>query len=1669
MNTKHFSDRGMPPLAKTLSQVYGKYANRTALIYENNHISYQELAQRVTFLAGHIRLQLCEQAETAPSSQYIALYHERGIDMVVSMLAAAHCGLGYIPISTDAPAQRTQFILQDSQPALILTHSHLSKVDAIAGRPQLCVDTLSPREALDTAPAQTQDAIGYVIYTSGTTGQPKGVQIPAQNILHLADTHIDAFNTPQYQRALLFASYIFDASVFELFVHLLLGQSVYIASEHERKDAQALSTLVQQNDIEFASIPPALLALIPPQQLSALKCLIVAGETPNVAMLEAYSQVTAIYNGYGPTENTVATSLHRFSPQDSELNIGQPLNDTRLYVLDPQLNPCPPSEVGELYISSPRLALGYLNRDELTQSRFIANPFYDPQSDASGFSRLYKTGDLASFDGQEYHFAGRDDGQVKLRGFRIELEEIEQTIATLDTVKLVSCVIKQQGNRRLLAAYVVTQHDEATQTQDIANHLSRTLPDYMQPDLIVLLSQLPMTENGKTDKRALAALPIEVEHTHQDAQLSHTQHAFLTLMQGYCPAELHWHSDYFEQGGDSISAIRIANEVQQQLKLHLDTQLIYRLRTPAQIWQALLTHNTRPPVDIAPRAAHYQHTAPLSAQQSGLWFLARQAPDNLAYHSVSRLTLSGVLDPAALQGALSALVQRHEIYRTSFDLHEPLQHIHPHCVPELPVLDYSDLSEQDAQAKITQHLARLNAPFKLDSLPLARWTLVKLDTEKHVLLQVEHHLIHDGWSANQFATQLLALYAQLNNGESLATMPDVIQYADYACHQAQWLDSEQAQQQRLYWQAQLQSASPRINLPVSQLAQDVPVSADTFRLELPRRVWQQLQQFCQRNQITPFSATLATLYVVLSRFSGDEDICIGSAMANRNHPQLETTMGMLVNTVVHRLQSDPQTTINELIQQSFEVCAEAQANQAFPFPALVDALNVPRIPGVNPLFQVCFTFQDTPLPATPQDTFKDIQLDQGAPAQDAKFELNIAMLDMHSQDPDRPVVMQWEYDRSRYDLWFIESMANNFAHLLAQLVTCTSPSALSQPLAALAPAATQPEPLTTPLHSSESLTALFEQQAQRQPGNTALFTSTGSMSYDQLTRRANRLAHWLMAQNVAGQFVGLYLPPGPDTLIAILGVLKAGAAYVPLSTRAPVSRNGFILEDAQVQVVISYRELIDDLNTPQLTPLFLEDEATLLSYPDTSPTSSITGVDPAYVIYTSGTTGKPKGVVQTHGNVARLLSAAEQHFSFSTQDTWVLYHDYIFDFSVWEIWGALAYGGKLFIPDYLEIRDSMQFVEQCQQFGVTVLNQTPSAFYTFADIASTAQMPLNTLRYVIFGGEQLNYSKLAPWWQQYGDRITLVNMYGITETTVHVTALTLSATMPRHIADIGQPLADMQALVLDEQHRPVPVGCPGELYITGAGLAAGYLNRDTLSAERFFTLTLGERECRVYRTGDKARQLPTGHLEYLGRLDDQVKIRGHRIELGEIETQLLTFGEISKACVLTYDNQGQTALVGYIVPAVHTSECEALRQRLATRLPNYMIPDQLIALDAFPLTVNGKLDKKALPAPSLTSQSNYVAPQTPLQRQLCQLWQQILGVSQVGIQDDFFQLGGNSILAVKLVREAQESMQLAMPLSALLNYPNIATLAEHLSSTQVNTIVRSQRATQTSAKQVMEL
>ncbi|KZN50394.1 non-ribosomal peptide synthetase [Pseudoalteromonas luteoviolacea] len=1645
-----------------LKHAFSAYANNVALIFGEDQISYQELEIQVERVAANIQ----QHAQENPSeSPYVALYLERGIDMVIGILAAIQSGKGYIPISTEAPISRCQFIIEDSQPALILTHSKFQNSGVFSDYPTVSIESASTQAF--TPPHSAMSDIAYVIYTSGTTGNPKGVEIPYQNLLYLAEAQINRFGIDKIERALLFASYIFDASIFELITQLMLGQTVYIANEEQRHDATALGELLANNAIQFASIPPALLALMDLKHLHTLETLVVAGETPNLDMLKQISKVTRIFNGYGPTEYTVGTCANEYSESHSEFNIGKPFVHTRLYLLNDQLDAVDDGESGELYISGAGIAKGYLNRPDLTQARFIDNPFYQADIDPPHFEKLYKSGDLARFDGKNYHFIGRNDNQVKLRGFRIELGEIEQVIAQHDTVKLVSCQVVKHTNTKFLVAFVVTHETpDNPLTKRINDLVTSTLPDYMVPDHYQYLDALPMTENGKVDAHALSSSELTTMQPANYVDLDSSQQQFLAQFQSFCLPGLEWEQDFFQQGGDSLSVINLSNQLFQHLNISVPAALIYRHRSAGQVWQALQSQKFET-IALPKRHEKLQHAIPLSLQQRAIWFLAKADPSDKAYHAKCTTTFTGELDVPAMQGAIQDVVDNHAVFRTYYDLHEPIQYIDPNYKQDVPYFDFSEYSESVALEHVDKLVnGDMNDIFAIDQLPLARFAIVKTHQDKYVLIHIEHHLVHDGWSSNIFINHLFSCYKQRLDGADKATLPEITQYADYAAYQHDWLSSEQASHQRQFWKEQLKDAPGRINLPVSRLGDAPTERGRAHRVKLSRALWNDVKSYSQQNQVTPFSVALAALNIVLSRFSGDQDICVGSGVANRSYTNVENTIGMLVSTVVARVKQSAEMSVNSLVQHCFEVSNDMLANQTLPFTEVVADVNPERIKGVNPLFQICFSFHDSPLPDLTLPGLDNIQYYEAISSQSSKFELNIVVITRMGQDQDDSITMLWEFDLNRYDPWFVDALSENFNHILAQLIKTDGELPIEQ-LTLTSPPQTNKQP--EQYHKTDLL-SLLTAQVTAQPDQTALLTTDRKMSYQELNDRADKLAGNLLQQFGQQSYIGLYFTPSIDTVIAMLAVLKAGAAYVPISTRAPAARNEFVISDAKLQIVLSNTESIATLtDTQQLDwPLFnIEGEFPQCCAPSIQPTPK----DNAYIIYTSGTTGQPKGVIQTHENVTRLLSATQQQYQFSNQDTWVLYHDTIFDFSVWEIWGALCHGGQLFIPSYAQARDSFGFVKQCEQFGITVLNQTPSAFYNFSDIAIESNATLSRLRTVIFGGEQLNYSRLAPWWKHFGEHIQLVNMYGITETTVHVTSLPLEPKMNSHIADIGKPLNDMQVFILDSQLQPVPVGAQGELFVSGAGLAKGYLNQRELTHDRFLELSLNGQMVRAYKTGDKARLLPNGHLEYLGRLDNQIKIRGHRIELGEIESHLLNIEGVKEAAVITYTRQQQTALSGYVVmhPEALFDENDFLNQ-LKTHLPAYMVPDAICQQTSMPLTVNGKLDSKALPLPTLNQTKQFVAPTNEREALLCEIWQQTLGLEKVGIHDNFYRLGGNSILAVQLVRNAQKWHQLAIPLSAIIASPSVAALAQHLDTLDLIDICDSNSDEPSSASaQVMEL
>ncbi|NER22034.1 MAG: amino acid adenylation domain-containing protein, partial [Symploca sp. SIO1C2] len=888
-------------------------------------------------------------------------------------------------------------------------------------------------------------------------------------------------------------------------------------------------------------------------------------------------------------------------------------------------------------------------------------------------------------------------------------------------------------------------------------------------------------------------------------------------------------------------------------------------------------------------------------------------------------------------------------------------------------------------------------------------------------------------------------------GQPSPLTPLPIQYADFALWQRQWLQGDVLEKQLSYWREQLTDAPNLLSLPTDRPRPGVQTFVGAYQeFALSAELTSHLTKLSQEQEVTLFMTLLAAFYTLLYRYSGQEDILIGSPIANRNRSEIEGLIGFFVNTLVMRTHLGGNPSFDSLLTRVREIAMDAYAHQDLPLEMLVEALQPERDLSYTPLFQVMFSLQN--------ESFSQVNL-QGLTISQltverhtSKFDLTLAM-----ENRTDGLVGMWEYSTDLFDASTIERMTGHLVTLLESIV-----SNPQQPIAQL--------PLLTDIEQQQLLVdwnqtqidysqdkcihQLFEEIVEQTPDAIALVCENQQLTYCELNRQANQLAHHLRSLGVtADTLVGLCLERSLEMVVAILGILKAGGAYVPIDPDYPTERLSFIVEDAQLSVILTQQKLLESLPQHQARVVCLDsDGETITQNSQSNPQNTATANNLAYIIYTSGSTGQPKGVLVNHSNVVRLFTATESWYNFNSEDVWTLFHSIAFDFSVWEMWGALLYGGKLVVVPYLVTRSPESFYQLLCQEKVTVLNQTPSAFRQLIQleegIGNREQGIANDLklRLVIFGGEALEINSLQPWFERHGDQQPqLVNMYGITETTVHVTYRPLSlADLDSAASVIGRPIPDLQMYVLDEYLQPVPIGVPREMYVGGAGVTRGYLNRDELTTQRFISSPFNN--SKLYKTGDLARYLPNGELEYLGRIDNQVKIRGFRIELGEIEALLTQHPDIWETVVLVREDEpGDKRLVAYIVPQSNSSLTSVqLRQYLKAKLPEYMVPNAFVILESLPLTDNGKINRRALPAPDLHREltETYVAPRTPVEEILVQIWGQILNVEQVGINDDFFELGGHSLLATQLVSRIRNSFQVELPLRELFKAATVAQLAD---------------------------
>nr|WP_272911056.1 pyoverdine non-ribosomal peptide synthetase PvdD [Pseudomonas aeruginosa] len=1646
----------------TLQQRFEEQARQrpqaVALILDEQRLSYGELNARANRLAH------CLIARGVGADVPVGLALERSLDMLVGLLAILKAGGAYLPLDPAAPEERLAHILDDSGVRLLLTQGHLLEhLPRQTGVEVLAIDGLVLDGYAESDPLTTlsADNLAYVIYTSGSTGKPKGTLLTHRNALRLFSATEAWFGFDERDVWTLFHSYAFDFSVWEIFGALLYGGRLVIVPQWVSRSPEDFYrllcregvTVLNQTPSAFKQLMAVACSADMATQQPALRYVIFGGEALDLQSLRPWFQrfgdrQPQLVNMYGITETTVHVTYRPVSEADLEGGLVSPIGgtipDLSWYILDRDLNPVPRGAVGELYIGRAGLARGYLRRPGLSATRFVPNPF-----PGGAGERLYRTGDLARFQADgNIEYIGRIDHQVKVRGFRIELGEIEAALAGLAGVRDAVVLAHDGVGGTQLAGYVVADSAEDAERlrESLRESLKRQLPDYMVPAHLMLLERMPLTVNGKLDRQALPQPDASLSQQAYRAPGSELEQRIAAIWAEILGVErVGLDDNFFELGGHSLLATRVISRVRQEQQLDASLKALFERPVLEAFAQGL--ERTTDAVSTIPLADRQQPLA-LSFAQERQWFLWQLEPESAAYHIPSALRLRGRLDVDALQRSFDSLVARHETLRTRFRLEggRSYQQVQP-------AVSVSIEREQFGEEGLIERIqAIVVQPFDLERGPLLRVNLLQLAEDDHVLVLVQHHIVSDGWSMQVMVEELVQLYAGYSQGLDVVLPALPIQYADYALWQRSWMEAGEKERQLAYWTGLLGGEQPVLELPF-----DRPRPARQSHrgaqlgFELSRELVEAVRALAQREGASSFMLLLASFQALLYRYSGQADIRVGVPIANRNRVETERLIGFFVNTQVLKADLDGRMGFDELLAQARQRALEAQAHQDLPFEQLVEALQPERNASHNPLFQVLFNHQSEIRSVTPEVQLEDLRLEGLAwDGQTAQFDLTLDI-----QEDENGIWASFDYATDLFDASTVERLAGHWRNLLRGIVANPRQRLGELPLLD-APERRQTlsewNPAQREYAVQGTLQQRFEEQARQRPQAVALILDEQRLSYGELNARANRLAHCLIARGVGADVpVGLALERSLDMLVGLLAILKAGGAYLPLDPAAPEERLAHILDDSGVRLLLTQGHLLEHLPRQTGVEVLAIDGLVLDGYAESDPLTTLSADNLAYVIYTSGSTGKPKGTLLTHRNALRLFSATEAWFGFDERDVWTLFHSYAFDFSVWEIFGALLYGGRLVIVPQWVSRSPEDFYRLLCREGVTVLNQTPSAFKQLMAVACSADMATQqpALRYVIFGGEALDLQSLRPWFQRFGDRQPqLVNMYGITETTVHVTYRPVSEADLEGglVSPIGGTIPDLSWYILDRDLNPVPRGAVGELYIGRAGLARGYLRRPGLSATRFvpnpFPGGAGER---LYRTGDLARFQADGNIEYIGRIDHQVKVRGFRIELGEIEAALAGLAGVRDAVVLAHDGVGGTQLAGYVVAdSAEDAERlrESLRESLKRQLPDYMVPAHLMLLERMPLTVNGKLDRQALPQPDASlSQQAYRAPGSELEQRIAAIWAEILGVERVGLDDNFFELGGHSLLLLMLKERIGDTCQATLSISQLMTHASVAEQA----------------------------
>ncbi|HEX8906342.1 MAG TPA: amino acid adenylation domain-containing protein, partial [Longimicrobiaceae bacterium] len=1600
-------------------------------------LTYRELDERANQAAHLLR------RHGVGPDVLVGVYMERTPELVAAMLGVLKAGGAYVPLDPAYPRARVRLMLADTRVRVLLTDPRLAGAVEAGDAAVVVLDDRwqapagEPAEPLDAG--VDPENLSHVIYTSGSTGIPKGVQIRHASVVTLIRWAPGALGIGEGTRVLASTSVCFDVHVAETWVPLSLGARIVLVP-----NALHLASLPADERVEVASmVPSAAAELLRMGGIPAsVRSLNLGGEPLRNELAQelyrALPRLRQVLNLYGPTEDTTySTWAVAARGAERPVPVGRPVANSRLYLLDARLRPVGEGETGEIWMAGQGLGRGYLRRPAATAERFVPDPFA-----AVPGARMYRTGDLGrgGADGV-VECLGRIDHQVKVRGHRVELGEVEEALRRHPAVAdAVATVREDAPGDRVLIAYVVPGDGAEASQAELKAFVGERLPEYMVPTRVVPLGVLPRLPNGKVDRGALPAPAADAERGYV-APRTPTEDAVCRVWAEVLGVErVGAEDDFFELGGHSLRATQVVSRLRQAFGVELALFAVFELRTPAELARAVERGGAaRDEVPTLVPAGRDQ-PIPLGYSQQAIWFFQELSPGMKSYNFQAAIHFRGRLDVPALEAALGEIVRRHEIFRTVFRLvdGEPRQLVRAPWTVSLPVTDLRPVPAHAREGELDRLLrAEFQEPFHLGELPLIRWTLYRTADDAHVLASVEHHFVHDGWSFGVFLRELAALYAAFAQGRPSPLEPPEVQFADYAIWQRAWMRTAVAARQLEWWKETLAGLPPVLELPADRpRPAEMSFRGRSLRYRLPPALALQALEFSRRHGVTLYVTLLAAYQALLHRYTGATDFAVGGGVANRNEQAAECVIGMIVNTVALRAKLDGDPTVEALLRRVRQTTFDAYAHREVPFGEVVDAVQPERRLSHLPIYQTAFSFHDAPYP--PFD-LPGVRMDvtEALSNESAKFDLQVIVIPRGSQQAgaDGEVTMIWEYATDLFDAETVVRMEAHYRSLLRGMLADPQLRVSALPLLAAEERARVVEewnataaayPVEAPVHR------LVEARADAAPDAPAVSGDGFRLSYGELDRAASRVAHALLARGVRrGEAVAVCMERSPELVAALLGVLKAGAAYLPVDPAYPAERIAFMLRDAGAPVLVTQTALAERMAGFEV-PVLAVDARAALAEPssDARPAVAVDPSDLAYVIYTSGSTGRPKGVMVEHRALANLCGWHAAAFGVTAEDRATLLAGVGFDASAWETWPYLCRGAGLHVvPDGVRT-DPAALRDWLVDRRITVsFLPTP-----LAEGVLPLVWPAGTaLRAMLAGGDRLRARPSASL------PFVLVNNYGPTENTVVATSGVVPAE-GEGPPSIGLPTGNTASYVLDGYGNPVPAGVPGELHVGGAQVARGYLGRPGMTAERFvpdpFSVQGG---ARLYWTGDLGRWRADGTLEFLGRTDFQVKVRGFRIELGEIEAALLEHEGVRECAILAREDAGEKRVVAYVVGDVET---DALRAHVRRILPDYMVPGAFVALDRLPLTPNGKLDRKALPAPEYAADADrYVAPRTPVEEVLAEIWAEVLRLERVGVQESFFDLGGHSLLATRVVSRIREVFGVEVQLRALFAGPTVSELA----------------------------